>query len=56
MRTCGKILDDEWWSFCGETDMGQTLPVQCIECGGEYKLKKHKSRLEEIREEAQSET
>ena len=37
--TCGKRLaTGQWWNFCGETDMGQTMPVQCTECGGEYPL------------------
>jgi DNA-directed RNA polymerase subunit RPC12/RpoP len=37
--TCGKLLaPGQWWHFCGETDMGQTLPVKCTACGGEYKL------------------
>lgn len=36
---CGKKLESgQWWSFCGETDMGQSLPALCIECGGEFKL------------------
>lgn len=29
----------QWWTFCGETDMGQTPPVLCTECGGQYKLR-----------------
>lgn len=34
--TCGaKLADGQWWHFCGETDMGQTLPVQCTDCGGD---------------------
>lgn len=37
--SCGKLLKEgHWWHFCGETDMGQTMPVQCTECGGEYEL------------------
>ena len=35
---CSRTIKDSWWNFCGETDMGQTAPVLCIECGGEYKL------------------
>ena len=36
---CGKKLaDGQYWSFCGETDMGQTAPVRCINCGGSFKL------------------
>jgi hypothetical protein len=37
--TCGKLLaPGQWWHFCGETDMGQTLPIKCTNCGGKYKL------------------
>ena len=37
--TCNKLLKEgQWWHFCGETDMGQTAPVQCTECGGQYEL------------------
>lgn len=32
----------QWWVFCGETDMGQTPPALCTECGGDYKLKETK--------------
>ena len=33
MSTCGKKLaPGQWWVSCGETDMGQTAPVQCVEC------------------------
>lgn len=31
-----KLAPDQWWSFCGETDMGQTAPALCTACGGEY--------------------
>jgi hypothetical protein len=35
---CGaKLAKGQWWTFCGETDMGQTPPVLCTECGGEFK-------------------
>ena len=27
-----KLAPDQWWNFCGETDMGQTLPVLCEMC------------------------
>ena len=31
--SCGRILADfQWWTFCGETDMGQTMPALCVEC------------------------
>ena len=37
---CRKPLaKGQWWSWCGETDMGQTMPALCTECGGSYKLK-----------------
>lgn len=40
---CGKTLEPgQWWNFCGETDMGQTTPVLCTECGGDLKLKREK--------------
>lgn len=36
---CFKSLaPGQWWMFCGESDMGQTPPVLCTECGGQYKL------------------
>ena len=35
--TCGrKLAPGQWWSYCGETDMGQTAPVQCVECEPRY--------------------
>lgn len=38
-KGCEKHLaEDQWFRFCGETDMGQTAPALCTECGGEYKL------------------
>lgn len=38
-RGCRKRLaPGQWWAFCGETDMGQTAPALCTECGGEFKL------------------
>lgn len=50
---CGKILEaGQWWHFCGETDMGQTLPVQCTECGGEYKLASPEKQEEYLRKKA----
>ena len=39
MSGCGRELrDDQWFLWCGETDMGQTAPALCTECGGEYVL------------------
>lgn len=38
-KGCGEPLaKGQWWSTCGETDMGQSIPVLCTKCGGEYKL------------------
>lgn len=35
-RGCGKRLAaGQWWSFCGETDMGQTTPALCEKCDRE---------------------
>ena len=37
--SCRKALaPGQYWSFCGETDMGQTLPALCTDCGGSFKL------------------
>lgn len=33
-----RLAPGQYWGFCGETDMGQTEPALCTECGGEYKL------------------
>ena len=33
-----KLSTGQYWSFCGETDMGQTEPALCVECGGEFRL------------------
>lgn len=36
---CGRELAaGQYWTFCGETDMGQTLPALCIDCNGSFKL------------------
>ena len=35
---CRKLIKDDWWNFCGETDMGQGDPVLCKACGGEFEL------------------
>ena len=36
---CGRRLAaGQYWTFCGETDMGQTMPALCTECGGECEL------------------
>lgn len=37
-RGCGATLEiGQYWGFCGETDMGQSMPALCVECGGEFK-------------------
>lgn len=37
-KGCGSMLEGKgWWCYCGETDMGQTEPALCTECGGEHK-------------------
>ena len=33
-----RLAKGQWWGFCGETDMGQSLPALCTECGGPFKL------------------
>lgn len=33
-----KLAPGQWFTRCGETDMGQTAPALCTECGGEYRL------------------
>lgn len=36
---CGsKLAPGQYWSFCGETDMGQSMPALCDQCGGSFKL------------------
>ena len=36
---CGKkFAKCQWWSYCGETDMGQSAPVKCTQCGGNFIL------------------
>ena len=33
---CGAMLKrGQHWSFCGETDMGQSEPALCTQCGGD---------------------
>lgn len=27
-----KLAPGQYWGFCGETDMGQTLPALCVDC------------------------
>jgi hypothetical protein len=33
-----RLAQGQWWGFCGESDMGQTMPALCVNCGGEYTL------------------
>lgn len=42
---CGKALDCSYWNFCGESEFG-SKPVLCINCGGDFKLKKEKENTE----------
>jgi len=40
-RGCKRILKEgQWWTWCGETDMGQTGPALCTECGGDLEFEK----------------
>lgn len=34
------LAPGQYWGYCGETDMGHTLPVLCTECGGPMILEK----------------
>lgn len=38
-----RLAEGQYWHFCGETDMGQSGPVLCTECGGKFKLHKNQS-------------
>lgn len=33
-----RLAPGQWWTYCGETDMGQSLPYLCTECGGDLEL------------------
>ena len=38
-KGCGrKLAPEQWWNYCGETDMGQTGPALCTKCGGPFRL------------------
>lgn len=39
-----RLKDGQWWRYCGETDMGQTEPALCSECGGTFELDEHERR------------
>ena len=44
--SCGrKLAPGQWWTYCGETDMGQTDPALCTECGGSYKIEEKKQNV-----------
>jgi len=48
-KGCGKKLaKGQWWGFCGETDMGQTLPALCTHCGGAYILQEDEDTGREV--------
>lgn len=32
-----RLAPGQHWAFCGETDMGDSEPALCTECGGEFK-------------------
>ena len=37
MSGCGIVLKaGQYFTYCGETDMGQTMPALCTNCGGAY--------------------
>jgi len=44
---CKRTLSaNSWFNWCGETDMGQTLPALCVECGGNFELMKEEEVLQ----------
>ncbi len=39
MSVCGrKLAEGQWFSFCGDTDMGQGCPAECTDCGGSFEV------------------
>lgn len=34
-----EIAEGQYWSYCGEKDMGQSAPALCRDCGGTLRLK-----------------
>lgn len=54
-KGCGRALaKGQWWNFCGETDMGQSMPALCTECGGDEKLEiphRYRGRENQLRYE-----
>lgn len=37
-RGCrARLAPGQHWAFCGETDMGQSLPALCKDCGGDLR-------------------
>lgn len=48
-KGCGqKFAEGNWWSHCGETDMGQTAPALCTECGGLFILAKDAHKYKDL--------
>lgn len=49
---CGsRLADGQWWGYCGQTDMGQTVAVQCIKCEPKYGYLLKGASREEIEEQ-----
>lgn len=46
------LAEGQWWNFCGETDMGQTAPALCTECGGVYEREEEAMTISDARAEA----
>lgn len=42
-----QLAPGQHWAFCGETDMGQSLPALCTACGGEYRRADAMPKLED---------
>ncbi len=48
-KPCGSPLAaGQWWTFCGETDMGQTAPVLCNVCQPKYGCLRQGATAEEV--------
>ena len=39
-----KLEEGQYFWWCGETDMGQSMPALCTECGGNFKLAKNEDQ------------
>lgn len=35
---CGVEIEDDYWQHCGDTDMGQSAPILCVDCGGDKEV------------------